>query len=314
MRRRDLLLAGPACVLAAEAARAEARLVVLAGLLPLYAITFALAYGTAIDVRPVPAVLPGLAQLPRALARQNAATSALLQQADAVITVASLWPDDPLFRQARARNIRVVQIDAARSLAQGSASVMVAAQPASNAPWRPAGRAVGSAVHAWFSPANAMRMAEIIGADLQRLAPDDASRIAANQSRFSREMQALQAEFDARFQAIEHPVVFALTDRFIYLTNAFGIDVDGYFLEDDVKWTEADFAGLADHLATQGIRVVVHHWQPDAPVAAAIARGGARLLVLDDGESGAAAQPDPRSYQAVLRADLEALYQALSAP
>ncbi len=295
-------------------ARARDPVVVATSLQPLFSITSALARETAIEVRAAPAALPGMQQLARAFTRQAAAIGGELERADAVVSIASVWPEDPLFREARARNIRVVHIDAARSLARGAASITLIARPVSNVPWRGAKAGQGDSPWAWFSPSNAIRMAEIIAADIKRLAPEDEARIEANLVAFTREIQALRAEYDAKFLTLDNPAIFALTDHFVYLTNEFGLFIEGYLVEDDVLWSPADFDGLAQFIEERGVRQVLHHWQPAEPVAAAITKAGASLLVLDDGENsnGApAAKPDARLYQTILRADLEALFRAL---
>ena len=181
--------------------------------------------------------------------------------------------------------------------------------------FRSASVASGGSPYAWFGPANGIRMAEIVATDLKRLAPDAAARIEANRAAFAAELQAIRAEYETKLLSVSDPHLYALTDRFVYLTNEFGIEVEGYFLEDDVRWTPDDFAGFSGFLKERGIKHVLHHWQPADPIAAAVAAAGAELLVLDDGENTiapAAGKPDPRGYQKLLRADLDALYGALS--
>lgn len=313
---RRLLLAAAAALLFWGTGPAKARDAVDVGvaLQAVYSIAAALADGTHIAVTPIPAVLPGMAQLPRALARANAAVSRQLGAVDAVVTIASIWPDDPLFREARARNIWVIAVDAARSLGKDATNVALIAQPATDVPWRAAVVGTGESPYAWLSPANGIRMAEIVANDFKRLAPDDAARIEANRAAFAARLQALRAEFEAKFAVLADAHLYALTDRFVYLTNEFGVFIDGYFLEDDVRWTPEDFANVTALLKDQGVRRVLHHWQPNDAVAAAVAAAGATLLILDDGENTiapAAGPPDPDGYIKVLRADLEALYRAL---
>ncbi len=294
------------------------KIVVLTALESLYSITSSLAQSTSIEVRSVPANLPGFAQVPRAFTRLSAQAGRDLEQADAVISLRSLWPEDPLYREARARNIRVVEIDAGRSLAKGSPSVMVITQPFTQVPWRkaPVTSTSKASPYAWFSPSNGIRMADLIARDLKRLAPQEAERIDANLKTFSAQVQALRAEFEARILALEDPRVFALSDHFVYLTNEFGIEVSGSFLEEDVLWTQADRDGFIAMVKAQGIKTILHHWQPSSEVEATIGQSGGRLLVLDDGENsigdGAPDKPDSQAYLKVLRAALEDLVRALA--
>ncbi len=314
--RSLLAVFGFALALMPTVLQAAESIVVFTSLQPLYSMAFALSKNTSIDVRTVPYNLPGMSQLSRAFTRLNAQAVQDLERADAVISIRSLWPEDPLYREARARNIRVVEIDAGRSLAKGSPSVMVISQPQSFVPWRKAGtpQSQKSSPYAWFSPSNGIRMADLIAADLKRLAPQDAERITANLKEFSSQLQALRAEFETRILEIEDPRLFALSDHFVYLTNEFGIEVSGYFLEEDVLWTPEDRAGLAAMLKAQSIKTILHHWQPSTEIESTILQSGGHLLVLDDGENSngdsAAVKPDPMAYLTVLRSDLEALVSA----
>lgn len=320
MINRALILMGyfVASLLAASSLSAASEPVrVVASLQPLYSILSALAQGANIEAQAIPATMPGLAQTPRALSRLGAAEAQGLARADAVITIASIWPEDPLFREARARNIRIVQIDAARSLGKGAASVMLTQRASSNAPWRVAAPDLRPSPYVWFSLPNAIRMAEIIAADLKRLAPADEARVDANLAAFSRRMQGLRAEFDAKFLQLEDPQVFSLTDRFVYLTNDLGLFVSGYFLEDDLRWSQDDLAAFSAFLSARGVRRVIHHWRPSDEIMAAIETAGAQLVILDDGEGSsreAPVEPDPNRYQSILRGNLDALHHALSTP
>ncbi len=310
-----LLIVALALSSMSASALAAGPVVVATSLQALYSLTSFLSKGTGIQVESVPKALPGMGQLQRTFVRQNAAIGEQLAKADAVVTISSVWPDDPLYREARSRNIRVVQIDAARSLGKTASSVMLVAQPSSNVPWRRIDPASGDSPYVWFSPSNAIRMAEIVAADLARLAPDDAGTIEANLKTFSQELRALRAEFEAKFLAAQNPEVFILTDHFAYLTGEFGIFIDGALLEDDVRWSAEDYEGLTKLLRDRDIKTVLHHWQPDEKIVDAVQKGGAKLVLLDDGEhsdGSAAAPPDSPSVVGVLRTNLDLLNRAFA--
>ena len=80
--------------------------------------------------------------------------------------------------------------------------------------------------------------------------------------------------------------MFALTGDFVYLTNDMGLYVDGYFVKQDVRWTDADLAKLTHHLRDNGIKVVIHKWQPSEAIQNAVRAAGAELVVLDAGDPG----------------------------
>jgi ABC-type Zn uptake system ZnuABC Zn-binding protein ZnuA len=111
-------------------------------------------------------------------------------------------------------------------------------------------------------------------------------------------------------------VVFALTGDFVYLTNDMGLFVDGYFIKQDVRWTEADLAGLTEHLRSNDIKVVLHKWLPSEAIQNAVHAAGAKLVVLDAGDPGVVVDRSLAvdGLQQVLRQNLEAIYSALQEP
>ena len=295
-----------------HAGAAEVR--VAAAIAPVWSIVDALAQGTSIRAIATPEKLPGMGQLERAMTRQSAAIGARLAQVDAVVTLSSVWAEDPLYREARAANLRVVQIDAGRALGKGGGSVMLMNAPANQVPWRKAASATGVSPWVWFSSGNVVRMAEIIAADLVRLAPDDAATINANLSGLQREALALRAEYEQKFLEDADQPIFVLTDRFAYLFQEFGIFADGALLDDDIRWTDQDLSGVEEMLRQRDIKVAVHHWRPDDRIVEAIRRGGAELLILDEREhsdGSAAAPPQPNAWRLILKTNLDALHAAL---
>ncbi len=74
-------------------------------------------------------------------------------------------------------------------------------------------------------------------------------------------------------------------------------------------------SNLADYLRTNAIRVVIHKWEPEETIQAAIRDGGAELVVLDPLDAGLVEEGRlaPDSYLRLLRTNLDTLYQALRA-
>ncbi len=105
--------------------------------------------------------------------------------------------------------------------------------------------------------------------------------------------------------------MLSLANEFIYLFGEFGVFVDGWFVQQDIDWSDADCAALTQYLRERDIRVVVHKWAPDARIAKAIKDGGARLLILDTGNPGMLADK-ANGYEALLGSNLEALLAAFA--
>jgi len=314
---RALFVPLAACALAASPLLAQeapegSGLLVLTGLAPVQLIVSELVEDTGITVQPITPRPTPMATLSAMLHRPDPNRADLLAEADAVVTLRGLWPSDPLYPTACSGNIHVVEIDATTPLDGSAPPIARVAAPISNPVWREARPAAANAPspYAWLGPTSALAMAETVARDLARLSPQDADAIDANLREFSADIRRLKAHYEGLFAELTDFTVYALTDQFAYLTTEFGIYVDGYFLEQDVRWTEEDFAGLTAHLQDSGITTVIHQWQPADPVIAAVEAAGAELVILSSGET--AQGETGATYLDIMRANLDALYEALA--
>ncbi len=295
-------------------------ILVLTALPATYSVSHALAEGTSIVVENLPERGRRMNALPNLLNQSADRYADTLSRADAVVTIGKLWRDDPLFIAARRFNIRIVDIDATKPWSTTLEGISVALEPRQNAPWAEAETETDATVrqpslHYWLSPANGARMAEIIAADLARLSPDDRSVIEANLADLRRELLGLKVEYELKFAELADVTLFALASEFVYLTSDMGLYVDAWFVKQDIDWTESDLTAFGAYVRDNGIGVVVHKWEPDERIGAAIEGAGARIVILDTLEGGIVEDGRlmPRSYLELIRSNLEALYQALAA-
>ena len=306
---------GLVCVLGTTARAQGNDVLVVTALQATYSLTSALTVDTSIRVENAPSRGTRMAGQERAFA--SPALDALFREADAVVTIARVWNQDQLYRAARARNIRVVPIDAARPWDEGAAPVGLRRRPCSKAPWSVDGDTLcveGMSPFIWLSIANAIRMAENIAADLARLVPQEAAAIDDNLTELIAGLRTLKAEHDTRFAMLTETRIFALADEFVYLFGEMGVFVDGTFTKEDVLWSEADLEGFEQYLAAGGAPVVVHKWEPNQPILDALERAGATLVVLNTADPGIAVDGrlDPTGYMTLVRQNLEDLFRALS--
>lgn len=302
-----LLWIGQSSVLA-DSARPR----VLVALPALYALTAQLCEGTQIDVQRLPPDRPvPMQSLASALNRLGGRP---FEQGVAVVTLSSHWPADPLYGSARRQNLRIVEIDASRAWDPHQPALAVLRVPANDVPWAASTRAeAGVSPFVWLSPVNGLRLAALIAADLVRLAPDEASRITTNLRRLEAGVRCLKAEYGARAVALNDARVLSLASEFTYLFDDFGLYVEGWFVRQDIDWSDADLRALTQYLRERDLRVVVHKWAPSTQIAAAIRAAGASLVVLDTGDPGLFADPTVR-YEAFLRHNLDSLLSAFEAP
>jgi ABC-type Zn uptake system ZnuABC Zn-binding protein ZnuA len=290
---------------------------VLTGTQATYSLASALTAGTPIVVQNVPADGRQLSLLKDYIQRRTDTLAATFAGAAAVVSVTNALPSDPLYRFARDANIRVVDIDAALPWSLDKPGVALADTPKSTNAWGGTGDAAETATapYFWLSVSNSIRMADIIAHDLGALFPEFATAIAKNLDTLKRSLLALRGDYQKKLIEGTADVVFALTGDFVYLTNDMGLFVDGYFIKQDVRWTEADLKALTKHLKDNGIKVVIHKWQPNDAIQNAVKAGGAKLVVLETGDPGIVVdkQLARDGLQQILRKNLEAVYAALSA-
>ena len=245
---------------------------VLTSLAPVYQLTLALTEDTDISVKNIPERPRSMASQPTFFARQGENFAESFKKANAVISIGKVWNEDPLYTTARQFNIRIVNIDAAQPWSYERSGVALARSPVNNE----------VSPYFWTSPGNAIRMLENMAWDLTALFPDQSVQIDNNLQVLKSDLLDLKSKAESRLlNEVDDPVVYALTDEFINLTNELGLFVDGYFVKQDIDWTEDDLKTLTQHLKNNGIKVVIHKWEPSPEIQNAIKNGEASLVVLD---------------------------------
>ncbi|WP_122460245.1 metal ABC transporter solute-binding protein, Zn/Mn family [Pseudomonas viridiflava] len=242
--------------------------------------------------RAAAANLPGSRQTAYFTGRGAEALRGLAVKADAVIGLRSIWADDPLYPNARRSNIRIVEIDAARPV-DGSLPG-IAVQP---------GQGVdGLNSQPWLASNNMGRMADVMAADLVRLAPAAKPKIEGNLAALKQQLLKLSASSEASLASADNLSVVSLSDRFGYLVSGLNLElIDSQALTDE-QWTPEAVQKLTATLKDNDVALVLDHRQPPEPVKAAIDEAGSKLLVL--GIDGA----DPL---AELQGDIEQIIGAL---
>jgi ABC-type Zn uptake system ZnuABC Zn-binding protein ZnuA len=293
----QLILTLTLALLSAASLRAQEAPLVLTSLAPVYELTVPLVANTNIDLQLLPDSPRSMQTHQTLFVRQAERYAASFSRADSVITIGRLWAADPFYISARQFNPRVVNIDAAKPYSHELDGVSVANSPVT--------RQISP--YFWLSPSNVVRMLDIIGNDLMALYPADASTLQGNLARAQDHYRALKASAEARLLEVDDPLVYALTDEFVYLTSDLGLFVADYFVKQDIDWTDADYAQLTQSLQDQGIRVVIHKWEPAEPIVAAVRAAGAQLVVLDTLET-------TTDFAAGFATNLDILLEALQAP
>lgn len=269
---RQLALAVALCSLVTRPAfAAEGQpLRVLASLPVTYGLSEALLKGTDVNLqRAAPATLPGTRQNAYFSGRGAKALDKLASDADAVIGLRSLWAQDSLYPMARRSNIRIVEVDAARPV--DGALPGIALQP---------GSADGLASQPWMASHNLGRMADVIAADLVRLAPAAKPTIETNLAGLKQRLLKLSASSEQRLASAENLSVFSLSEHLGYLISGLNLDGISTDARPDAEWTPEALDQLAATLKDNDVALVLHHREPSDALKAAITQGGSQLLVL----------------------------------
>ncbi|CAM3084503.1 ABC transporter substrate-binding protein [Ectopseudomonas mendocina] len=223
-------------------------------------------------VRAAPANLPASRQVSFFTGRGAGALDKAASNADAVIAVRSLWPEDPLYPMARRSNIRIVEIDAARPVDGALPGIALTSAGSNALEDRP-----------WLSINNLGRMADVIAADLVRLSPNDAKQIASNLADIKQRLLSLSAASESRLAELDSLSVISLSPGFEYLTSGLNLDVIEV-LPPSTSDSDAD-ASLElfkSAIRDNEVRLVLTSRPVEKAVANAVEDAGARLLILGE--------------------------------
>ncbi len=205
------------------------------------------------------------------LKKHPAEFQAKAARAAGVVAVSGAWPSDPLYPWARRANIRIVNIDAVHPLDRSRAGLPLLNSAAPQYDTPPA---------VWNSPGNAARMADIVAADLGRLAPAENEQIRTNLDAFKRDLFTLRSRYESAFSRLDAFEVAALTEQYIYLTDEFGISVVQTFLKPEIRRQTTDLESFSEALRAYDVKGVVCSWEPDAAIARRIREHGAKSIIL----------------------------------
>jgi ABC-type Zn uptake system ZnuABC Zn-binding protein ZnuA len=124
------------------------------------------------------------------------------------------------------------------------------------------------------------RMADVMAADLVRLAPSAKPKIEANLAALKQRLLKLSADSEAKLASADNLSVMSLSDHFGYLIGSLNLELVSQDPRPDAEWTAEDLQKLTATLRDNDVAVVLHHRQPSDAVKAAVAASGSRLVVL----------------------------------
>ena len=243
--------------------------------------------------RAAAANLPGSRQSAYFSGRGAPALHKLAEHADAVIGLRSVWSDDPLYPMARRSNIRIVEVDAARPV-DGSLPG-IALQPGTPHD--------GLNSQPWLASNNMGRMADVIAADLVRLAPAAKPQIEANLASLKQRLLKLNADSEAQLAKADNLSVVSLSDRLDYLLGGLNLERVDVEHSPDQTWTPETLNALTQTLKDNDVALVLDHRAPSDALKTAVTQGGSELLVIST---------DGADPVAELQSNIEAIVKGLT--
>lgn len=243
--------------------------------------------------RAAAANLPGSRQSAYFSGRGAPALHKLAEHADAVIGLRSVWADDPLYPMARRSNLRIVEIDAARPVDGSLPGIAL----------QPGAPRDGLNTQPWLVSNNMGRMADVMAADLVRLAPHAKPQIEANLAALKQRLLKLSADTEQQLANVDNLSVVSLSDRLDYLMTGLNLEPVTVEHAPDQPWTPEALAALTRTLKDNDVALVLDHRAPSDALTAAVAQSGSQLLVVNADGADPVAQ---------LQATIEAIIKALN--
>lgn len=233
-----------------------------------YGLLEALAQGSGIvPSRATPANLPASRHYSYLSGRGAKSFDRIVRNADAVVHLRSIWPDDPLYPLARKHNIRIIEIDAANPVDHGLPGIAATADTNT------------AADYPWLNPVNMGRMADIIASDMQRLEPGAKDKVEANLATLRQRLIALNAKVESALLDARSLSVVVLSPRLQSLAGAFNLDVVPADAQAD--WNAQALAALGKVLKDNDVQAVLLHEAASPDLAAAITKAGAEPVVVE---------------------------------
>ncbi|HDM8061436.1 metal ABC transporter solute-binding protein, Zn/Mn family [Vibrio harveyi] len=155
------------------------------------------------------------------------------QEATVAITLGAIWHQDPTFVYARQGNIRLIEIDASQAISPRAPGV--AALTLDNG---------DTSKYAWMNPTNLIRMAAIVGEDLQKVYPQYQAQIEKNQQALMLEIRQLINQQQDVIFAKEIDSVVLLGESLEDFASGNQLFVVGRQFKPELEWSEAEKLSL----------------------------------------------------------------------
>ncbi len=155
------------------------------------------------------------------------------QVATVAITLGAIWKQDPTYVYARQGNIHLIEIDASQAISPRAQGVAVLTLENGS-----------TSKYAWLNPTNLIRMAGIVGEDLQRVYPEHQKAIQTNQQALMLNVRELINQQQAEIFDKGIDSVVLMSESLEDFASGNQLFVVGREFKPELEWTEEDKLSL----------------------------------------------------------------------
>ncbi|MCE2593212.1 ABC transporter substrate-binding protein [Motilimonas cestriensis] len=186
----------------------------------------------------------GLSRLPNWFKQHSEKMAPIAKQAKVVVTLGSVWAQDPLYLALREYNIQIIEVDAAQALRPNARGVVYQRTEQGVSPY------------VWLNSANLVTMAKIVSHDFQQIWPKLAPVIAQNEADLLIKIKALRLSQQAYVAQHQLDAVVLLSPELEDLAAGLQLYVLHRQFKPALSWSEADKKALAKILSEPYVRVL----------------------------------------------------------
>ncbi|MGR5245041.1 metal ABC transporter solute-binding protein, Zn/Mn family [Vibrio sp. PNB23_22_6] len=151
------------------------------------------------------------------------------KSATVAITLGAIWHQDPTYVYARQGNIRLIEIDASQAISPRAQGVAVLTLDKGK-----------TSKYAWLNSVNLIRMASIVGEDLQKIYPEHQEAIEKNHQGLMLKMRELINQQQEAIFEMEMDSVILLDESLEDFASGNQLFVAGRQFKPELEWSEAD--------------------------------------------------------------------------
>ncbi|MCL9776260.1 metal ABC transporter solute-binding protein, Zn/Mn family [Vibrio methylphosphonaticus] len=202
-----------------------------------YLLSQQLTIGTGLQVENIAPKRYSLQRLPNWTSTKGQKVLDRVSNATAVVTIGSVWSEDPLYLELRERNIRVINVDAAQALTPKGQSVFAVKKSSGD-----------TSPYVWLNLNNLTLMAANVAHDFKKIWPNHAIKIENNLQELTTKIQELNRNQQNTLLELGIDSVVVMSDVLLDFVPANYLFPLSYLTKPSLDWTDDDMTQLSSLL------------------------------------------------------------------